>query len=240
MSEWPEDFSINDGSEAALAIRAFIEAQLQELKAFDEKRAEWVKANMPKNYHMTYRFYDHTHRVAADVKATVLHMGLSETVAENMYWAMLPHDIGKKLLPVYIWDILEKPEDDIKHLRRSHTELGAKVVAKELKAEHPFVTLMTDIILNHHEQMDGRGFRGLRAPALSKPVRLAAIVEGFDGWSTRRPHFAGRDITVPSVLKRMREEKGATMFDMELLEAFSDMKMKQYKDKDNAKPSLRA
>ena len=228
MSIWPDSYNINDDTPETNAIRAYITTQLEELKAFDARRQQWVTANMPKNYYMTYKFYDHAHRVSSDVKATAEHMGLSKNACENLYWAMLPHDIGKKLLPVNIWDVLEKPEDDIKHLRRSHTELGAKIVNDTLKIKHPFVDLMLDIMLNHHEQIDGKGFRGLMGDEISTPVRLAAIVEGFDGWSTRRPHFGGRDITVPSVLKRMREEKGATMFDMDLMAAFSEMKLKSF------------
>lgn len=226
---WPESFSIEDGSPEAQALRDFIKAQVEDLKAFDKKRDEWVKGNMPKNYHMTYRFYDHTYRVAEDVRKTAAHMGLSQTVSGNLYWAMLPHDIGKKLLPVFIWDILEKPEDEIKALRRSHTELGAKIVTNDLgDVKHPFVALMMDIMLNHHEQMNGKGYRGMKGEDLSLPVRLACIVEGYDGWKTRRPHFGDRDITVPGVLARMREEKGAALFDMDLFEAFASMKMTEH------------
>lgn len=228
MSQWPQDFSINDGSPEAKAVREFVSAQVEGLKEFDAKREEWVKGNMPKNYHMTYRFYDHTFRVAEDVRNTAAHMGLSQTVCDNMYWAMLPHDIGKKLLPVFIWDMLEKPEDEIKALRRSHTELGTKIVHDTLKVKHPFVDLMLDVMLNHHEQMDGKGYRKVAGKELSLPVRLAAIVEGYDGWKIRRPHYGARDISVPGVLKRMREEKGADMFDMELFEAFAGMKMTEH------------
>ena len=227
-SSWPESFSIEDGSPEAQAIKDFIKTQVEDLKAFDQKRDAWVKGNMPKNYHMTYRFYDHTYRVADDVRKTAAHMGLSQTVSDNLYWAMLPHDIGKKLLPVFIWDILEKPEDEIKALRRSHTELGAKIVQDTLRIEHPFVDLMLDVMLNHHEQMNGKGYRSVKGEELSLPVRLACIVEGYDGWKTRRPHFGDRDITVPGVLTRMREEKGASLFDMELFEAFAETKMDEY------------
>ena len=229
MTKWPDHFDLNDDPETGAVIRRFIEAQLDELKEFDQKREQWVKANMPPGYHMTYRFYDHTLRVSEDVKKTAQYLGLPDHACENLYWAMLPHDIGKKLLPVNIWDTIEKPEDEIKTLRRSHTELGTKIVKQKLDIDHPFIDLMLDIMLNHHEQMDGCGYRGLKAAELSLPVRLAAIVEGFDGWKTRRPHFGKRDITVPGVLKRMREEKGANFFDMKIFEAFAEMKMEEYK-----------
>ena len=72
-------------------------------------------------------------------------------------------------------------------------------------------------------QMDGKGFRNVPANELSAPVRLASIVESFDGWSIARPHFGDRDTSPEAVLNRMRTEK-MYMFDRELFEAFADMK----------------
>ena len=86
---------------------------------------------------------------------------------------------------------------------------------------------MKDIMLNHHEQQDGGGFLGKSGDQLSTPVRLACIVESFDGYSIARPHFGDRDISVEGVLKRMRDEKGADIYDMELFEAFAATKLAQ-------------
>lgn len=227
-NDWPDDFSLDDTPEIAQAVKAFIQTQMEALKAFDAKREAWVRDNLPSSYHMTYYFHDHAHRVADDMKRTALHMGLGETAADNLYWAMLPHDIGKKLLPLHIWDTIEKPENNLKTLRRSHTELGLAVVEKELRGiEHPFIDLMKDIMLNHHEQMDGGGFLGKTGNQLSAPVRLACIIESFDGYSITRPHFGNRDISVQGVLSRMRDAKGSAIYDMALFEAFAAAKLAQ-------------
>lgn len=207
-------------------IRPFIARELERLKDFDRSRAAWVRDNLPSGYKMTYIFEEHTIRASKDMRAAALHMGLPEHTAESLYWAMLPHDIGKRLLPLHLWDMVEKPQDDVKKLRRSHTDEGAKLVREALPFDHPFVNLMLDIMLNHHEQMDGGGYRGLTGDQLSTPVRLACIVESFDGYSIERPHFDGRDVSPAGVLKRMREEKGAAFYDMDLFESFAAMKMK--------------
>lgn len=226
VNEWPDSFALDDAPESAVKIRAFIDEQMAALKAFDLRREAWVRDNLPSSYRMTYYFHDHAHRVAEDIRRTALHMGLGERVAENLFWAMLPHDIGKKLLPVHIWDTIEKPENDLKTLRRSHTELGITIVDKGLAGiGHPFIGLMKDIMLNHHEQMDGGGFLGKKGDELSAPVRLACIIESFDGYSITRPHFGKRDISVAGVLNRMREAKGDAIYDMELFEAFAAAKL---------------
>ena len=84
-------------------------------------------------------------------------------------------------------------------------------------------------MLNHHEKMDGTGQNGVGGDGLSLPVRLAYIADSFDGWRVRRPHYAAdRDTSIPGVLTRLREEKGAEFFDMDLVELFEKMKMTEY------------
>lgn len=217
--EWPDSYDFRSDEICQSVFRPFIESELDRLRLYDGGRPA----------DRTYIFHEHAQRVAQDVKNACLHLGLSERVGENMYWAVLPHDIGKRALPVDVWDTEEKPTEELKVIRRSHTEKGADIAREALQNDnHPFKGLMLDIMLNHHEQMDGRGYRGLKAEDLSKPVRLTAIVEAFDGWRVWRPHFGDRDLTIPGVLTRMREEKAQDMFDLPLFEAFADMKMNEY------------
>ncbi len=211
MSNWPDNFDFETDSICQEVFKPFIEGELSALKAYDEQRPQGI----------TYIFHEHAARVANNMRKTCAHMGLGDKVANNMYWAILPHDIGKKNLPVDLWDKEEKPTDNLKRIRRTHTLLGAQIVQEYFPdTNHPFKDLMVDIMAYHHEQMDGKGTHGISPEKLSTPVRLAAIVEAFDGWRIWRPHYADRDISIPAVLKRMRDEKGAEIFDLELFESF--------------------
>lgn len=219
MSEWPDSFDFETDETCRTVFKPFIEEELGRLQEYDTLRPSDT----------AYIFHEHARRVAEDVRKTCKILNLSDNVANNMYWAVLPHDIGKQQLPVDLWDIEDKPDEEMKNHRRTHTELGAKIVEEKLADHiHPFKDLMEDIMLHHHEQMDGGGYRGLSGDDLSAPVRLAAIVEAFDGWRIHRPHFGDRDISIPGVLERMRTEK-AGQFDPELLEAFATMKMAECK-----------
>lgn len=221
MQSWPDQFDFLSDETCQSVFKPFIERQMEELCTYDSQR--------PAGH--TYIFHEHALRVAENVARTCRHMGLGDVVAENMRWAVLPHDIGKKLLPVEIWDQEEKPSGAVKAFRRTHTLLGAQIAQELLSAtRHPFKDLMMDIMCYHHEQMDGHGTHGVPGAALSAPVRLAAIVEAYDGWRIWRPHYGERDISPPGVLARMREDKGEEIFDMELFEAFADMKMLDYKE----------
>ncbi len=219
--EWPDYFNFETDAICQDVFKPFIENELKELKQYDEQRPGGI----------TYIFHEHAERVANNMRKTILHMGLGEKTANNMYWAIFPHDIGKKNLPLDLWDKEEKPTDNLKRFRRTHTLLGAQIVQEYFPdITHPFKDLMIDIMAYHHEQMDGKGTHEISAEKLSKPVRLAAIVEAFDGWRIWRPHFSDRDLSIPAVLKRMREEKGADIFDMDLFEPFAEMKMIEYKN----------
>ena len=221
MNDWPDDFDFTHDDTCQTHIKPFIETQMAELAAYDALRPTDT----------LYIFHEHARRVAENVKRTCLHMGLGDKVAQNMYWAVLPHDIGKKNLPVEMWDTEEKPDAKLKHIRRSHTLLGAQIVEEMLpEILHPFKSLMVEIMKHHHEQMDGNGTHGIDAATLPACVRLCAIVEAYDGWRIWRPHYGDRDISPPGVLKRMRDEKGAEIFDMALFEAFAEMKMNDYKE----------
>ncbi|MBX2834043.1 MAG: HD domain-containing protein [Micavibrio sp.] len=222
--QWPENFDFETDDICQTIFKPFIQAELELLKAYDEQRMHHYEGDI------NYIFHEHAQRVATNVRRTCVAMGLGDVVAQNMYWAVMPHDIGKRLLPVDIWDQEEKPTDKIKKYRRTHTLLGAQIVEEYFAdIDHPFKDLMMDIMRYHHEQMDGSGTHGLRGEQLSAPIRLAAIIEAYDGYRIKRPHFGGRDTSPPGVLERMRGEKGAEIYDMTLFESFAIMKIDDYK-----------
>lgn len=217
---WPDNFDVRNDPVFEERIRPFIENQLAQLKIYDRQR-------QAQNPDITYIFHEHAERVAQDAKKTCAHMGLPENVQENMYWAMLVHDLGKYVLPIEIWDLPGKPTDEESKFRRSHVDRGIEIVENELgDLDHPFIDLMKDIIANHHERMDGKGEHKMMGENISMPVRLACIIESFDGYRTRRPHFGNRDLSPAAVLEKMRSEpkKGAAMFDMELFERYAETK----------------
>lgn len=224
MSDWPTSFDFDTNPVCQELFRPFIENQLHELARYDAAREEQAPDDI------TYIFHEHAERVAENILKSCLFMGLGETVANNMYWAVLPHDIGKCKLPLDVWDTDEKPDDGLKTLRRTHTVLGADMVRETFQdIEHPFKDLMIEIMAHHHEHIDGSGTNGLSGDQLSQPVRLAAIVEAYDGYRIWRPHFGERDISPPAVLEKLSSEKGAGIYDMDLLNAFTEMKLEEYK-----------
>lgn len=221
------DFTLENNPQFHAHIKPFIEKYVEKLKACDEARIAWAAENLPHDYHVTYLFHAHTQRVVKDMQSMCLHLGLPENSQQILRWAMLAHDLGKSVMPIDMWDSVEKPTDAIKDKRREHTKIGVELVREELPFDHPFLDLMCDMMMHHHEYMDGTGHYGLTAEQISMPVRLAAIIESFDGYTIPRAHFADRDTSIPGVLERLNGEK-ASWFDPELLKAFTEMKRTGY------------
>lgn len=169
-----------------------------------------------------YVFHDHVMRVADMGLAFALFLGASRNAATWYYHALRVHDCGKTLLPVSIWDSESKPTDAVKNKRRSHAPLGAQMIETDLPSDHPFTAFAADIARHHHAQMDGKGFLGVNAANLSSWVRAACIVDSYDGMSVWRPHYGDRDITPQAVYQRLSVEKGAEVYDGELLKAFGE------------------
>lgn len=222
-TDLPDHFNVETDKTFRDEILPFIELEVLKLEHYETARPDDA----------TYIFHEHIHRAAREMELTCHYLKWPEPIPTNLYWAMLPHDLGKRKIDVDLWDLEEKPSEDIKEERRAHTDYGLKIVEKHLgHLTHPFIDLMVDIIANHHEHMDGSGFRGLTGDQLSTPVRLASIIESFDGYQTWRPHFGDRDISTAGVLKRMREEK-SHLYDMVLFSAFERMKLGDEHNEEN-------
>jgi HD-GYP domain-containing protein (c-di-GMP phosphodiesterase class II) len=198
--------------------KQFIERMITDLEAYDNKR--------PKGH--VYRFHKHSQRVADGMKNLAIAMGHDDNMAVAFYWATLPHDIGKMDFPVEIWDYKDangvptKPPKELKHQRRAHTTRGVEMVRAYFGEDcdsDPFLKLMIDIMQNHHETLDGKGYLGKTAGHLSKEVRMVCIVDAADGWSIIRPHKDVSEVTPKAVYHKM-SVTNAGQFDTDILEVF--------------------
>ena len=92
-----------------------------------------------------YEFDSHSYRVAYLMDIFAQFLGWGEDIANMLYWATLPHDMGKMALPVAIWDSVSKPSAAEKALRRTHVSAGLSMVKDELSDEvlaMPFAKLL--------------------------------------------------------------------------------------------------
>lgn len=112
---------------------------------------------------------------------------LSMLIAKDLEWpradiesvglGALFHDVGKLKLPSQILRKQEALTTPEQNLLNQHPILGKELI--KLATEFPEGAM--DIILNHHEYLDGSGTpRGLKADELSNTAQLAGAINKYD------------------------------------------------------------
>ena len=118
--------------------------------------------------------YRHCLFVTGFAVAFAQHLGMREDDQRRLARAALLHDVGKAFIPV---SILDKPGVvTIAEMAviREHPRLGYEA----LSAQGGFPPEMLDVILHHHEFLDGTGYPdGLSGSQISDIVRLTTIVD---------------------------------------------------------------
>jgi HD-GYP domain-containing protein (c-di-GMP phosphodiesterase class II) len=141
------------------------------------------------------------------------HLDFSDEELTCLCHGALLHDIGK----IGVSDsILLKPgplTEEEWAVMRTHPELGFMMVADVKQLERA-----REIILNHHERFDGKGYpRGLNGEAIPLGARLFTIADAFDAMVSDRPYRKG--MTLPEARDEVRRCSG-TQFDPICVAAF--------------------
>ncbi|MEN8140415.1 MAG: HD domain-containing phosphohydrolase [Thermodesulfobacteriota bacterium] len=131
-----------------------------------------------------YPTYEHTTRVAAIAKEIGAVMGLPAEELHILELAGLVHDIGKTAIPD---DILLKPDlfnVQDRRIMEYHPLIGAKLFAKRVSDDK-----ITNIILRHHERLDGSGYPlGLQGEEIDLLSRITAVADVFEALTAKRPY----------------------------------------------------
>ncbi len=196
-------------------IAPFLDARHQALIDLDNERRAIAGAEI------FYVFSDHVLRVAQMGRDFALFLGLSNNECAWFYEALRVHDCGKAELPADIWDRKEKPTTELKDLRRTHAPVGADVITQNLPHDHPFTAFADRLARHHHEHMDGTGTLKVSIKDTDIWMRIACIVDSYDGMKVWRPHYKDRNISPPAIIERLAVEKGPNIYDKELVQKFS-------------------
>ena len=126
----------------------------------------------------------HQQRVAQLSCAIARSMGIDEEDVYALRMASVIHDLGKITVPA---EILSKPGQLSAleyELVKNHVKAGYDIL-KQVDFPWP----LADIVLQHHERMDGSGYpNGLRAEAILQPARILAVADVFETIASHRPY----------------------------------------------------
>lgn len=126
----------------------------------------------------------HQKRVAILSSAIAKELGLSEIQIKGIYFGALIHDIGKIHIPSEILSYPGKLTDEEFSLIKAHPQVGFDIV-KNIKFSWP----VGEIILNHHERLNGSGYpNGLVAKKLTIECRIVAVADVVEAMISHRPY----------------------------------------------------
>ncbi len=135
---------------------------------------------------------DHQRRVGALAMAIAQKMELDEDIIECIYFAGYLHDIGKMLVPS---EILSKPGKLTLgefHVTKEHVQNGYDLT-KGIE-----LTLQTaDLILQHHERIDGSGYpNGITGSEMKLGAKILAIADVIEAMVSHRPYRPGFELEI--------------------------------------------
>ena len=144
----------------------------------------------------------HQRQVAKLACLMAKEIGLSEDQIEGLHFAALLHDIGKIYVPS---DILNKPG------RLSEMEMGIikthPVVGYEIIEKIPFGSPVAEILLQHHERLNGTGYpKGLSGEDILLEARILGVADVIEAMASHRPYRPA--LGLQSALNEIDTNKG--------------------------------
>jgi putative nucleotidyltransferase with HDIG domain len=189
-----------------LALKRSVQLREQTLSAI-ESMADVVDRRDP------YTF-QHSQSVADNSVRTAKKLGLPDRDVELIRLAARVHDLGKIAVPDEVLHKQGRLTDSEFALMKKHPETGAEILAK-----FPQYTRGRELVLAHHERMDGRGYpRGLSGSAIPFGARIIAVADAWDAMTSDRPYRAALDPEV--ALGELLRGRG-TQWDAEVVDAFA-------------------
>lgn len=156
--------------------------------------------------------FGHSTQVSRYAVAMGQHLGYNPEQLERLRVGALLHDIGKVGIPESILFKPGKLDAWEYELMKEHTTIGYRIVSQIDRLQ-----FAADIILQHHEWFDGRGYpRGLRGEEILRDARVVGVADALESMMSDRPYRKGRSL--PEALAEIRRWSG-TQFDPEVVRA---------------------
>jgi putative nucleotidyltransferase with HDIG domain len=191
---------------------------LQRSRELDAARAETLQRLLRAGEYRDDNTWEHTERVAQLAARMGQRIGLPRRQVELVRRAAPLHDIGKIAIPDQILLKPGKLTDDEFEVVKTHTVLGARVLAG---GDSDLMITASQIVRSHHERWDGTGYpdarRGEEIPVVARLVQVADV---FDILTHERPHKEAWSLEEAAA--EIRRGAG-TQFDPGVVRAFDEV-----------------
>ena len=154
----------------------------------------------------------HQSRVSELASRIGVQLGWDAARVEGLRLGAMIHDIGKIYVPAEILNRPGRLTPGEFAVIKTHPEVGAEILSG-IKFPWP----IQDMILQHHERMDGTGYpRGLRGDEILPEARVLAVADVIEAITSHRPYRPGLGLERAKL--ELVEHKG-TFYDPTVVEA---------------------
>jgi putative nucleotidyltransferase with HDIG domain len=155
----------------------------------------------------------HSAAVARYAREIARELGMSDEDLDLVHTAGLLHDIGKFIFPDSILFADRRLTDEDFAIVRRHPEMGARLVAR-IDGYGP----VAEIILAHHERIDGGGYpNGIAGEAIPLASRIISVADTYDVMTARDSYR--RPVPPAEAIAELRRVSGSQL-DGRVVEAF--------------------
>jgi putative nucleotidyltransferase with HDIG domain len=163
---------------SSISRKAQLEGRTRELASLQVGLLGTVLQTLSLRDKMTAR---HSAAVARYSREIAKELGFSDREQDVVHTAALLHDIGKFIFPDSILFADTKLTKEQFEIVRMHPEQGARLVAR-IEGYGP----VAEIILAHHERIDGRGYpNGLVGKQIPIAARIISVADTYDVMTSR-------------------------------------------------------
>jgi putative nucleotidyltransferase with HDIG domain len=158
----------------------------------------------------------HSAAVARYAREVARLLGLSDREQDLIHTAALLHDIGKFIFPDSILVADRKLTDEEWETVKLHPEQGAKLV-RRIEGYGP----VADIIISHHERVDGKGYpHGVAGDDIPLGSRIISVCDTYDVMTSRDSYR--RPVSTEAAIVELRRVSGSQL-DGHVVECFVEM-----------------
>lgn len=135
--------------------------------------------------HLDVYDYEHSVNTAVLSVLTGLNMGFNESDLMILAQGSLLMNIGNEFILDQIKNKKDKLTPQELDLLRRHPEIGREILSDRTSIN----AYVKNIVLNHHERMNGSGYpRGLQGADIDKYSRIVMIADVYDAMTSDRTH----------------------------------------------------